>query len=780
MRVKLLGRDGSRKVLLVYPTTHEEYRRALETLGRPDGAGAEGAGTDADRAGHGVHTGGYVVTTEEQRHRWGLPDLSAGARRVDEAGALEVLCDAAARSASAVEPSAEAGAAPSPGKGALSDEFAAVRALATTGPRVERVLEALEGGVLPAVVQKRLRRALRGAARSGKTALARALDRAAMAVALPWRTRAPARFDPAHLREMLDRTHAGLDRVKSRLVAVLAASRHAGGLLTVEAPPRRGGADDAPQAVLVCPRTLPAPARVPCLAGPRGAGKTSLALAAAEAIGPHVRLILSEDDTVQQIRGGEDDAAGCILRGLREAGVRNPIFLLEGIDRVGPDVAEALRDVLDPVRGAAFEDRYVQVPFDLSAVLWIVTATDPEAVPDPVRHRLDVIEMAGYTEQEKLAIAEQHLLKRPFDAGVPASAPSLAPEPATAGTEAVPDIPVIELDVASLAELEALTAKPPMAAAEAWRTAASAGVVRFERAAVHEVIRVHTNEAGVTELQAKLARVCRHVLARRPPDAREPEVVTPAVVRDALGEGAADQLPPAVRDAIARERRRLGEESDSGRVSFEYSISHSQQMTYFRCASHGSPARSLIFSGNPVALRGPSRTIPARRPMVSSPVSRSSSPPPERRCILPAAWRGRAGRPSRTVPPWCSAFPIPPWMGARSRRQGVRASSSSVSINRPERVYRGSAALRSRQVAVERLGVGSALVRDGGRRALPESPKTAVSRPGRGRPHDGRCPVAATVVGVRPGCRRGRRGSGHRGPRGPWLRRSRPSGSRGP
>ena len=157
-----------------------------------------------------------------------------------------------------------------------------------------------------------------------------------MAVALLWRTRAPSRFDPAHLREVLDRTHARLDRVKSRLVAVLAASRHAAGLLTVEAPPRRGGADDVPLAVLVCPRKLPAPARVPCLVGPRGVGKSSLALAAAEVIGPHARLTLTEHDTAQQIRGDENDAAGCILRGLREAGVRNPVVILKVIDRVGP------------------------------------------------------------------------------------------------------------------------------------------------------------------------------------------------------------------------------------------------------------------------------------------------------------------------------------------------------------------------------------------------------------------------------------------------------------
>ncbi len=94
--------------------------------------------------------------------------------------------------------------------------------------------------------------------------------------------------------------------------------------------------------------------------------------------------------------------------------MRNPVFVLEAIDRAGPDAAEALLDVLDPKRCRTFRDQYVRVPFDLSAVLWIVTATDPDAVPEAVRNRLEVIELPGYTEQEKLAIAERHLLKRPF------------------------------------------------------------------------------------------------------------------------------------------------------------------------------------------------------------------------------------------------------------------------------------------------------------------------------------------------------------------------------
>ena len=120
-------------------------------------------------------------------------------------------------------------------------------------------------------------------------------------------------------------------------------------------------------------------------------------------------------------------------------------------------------------------------------------------------------------------------------------------------------------------------------------------------------------------------------------------------------------------------------------------------MAYFRYYRHGPLAHSLIFSGNPVVLRGPSRTNPARHPMVPNPVSRSSSPSPVRLCSLPAASK-RPGPTARDRPATCSACPTPPWTGARARRQAGWASSSSIPINRRERVYRGSAALRNRAV----------------------------------------------------------------------------------
>ena len=571
MRVKMLRRKDTSTVLLVYPSTANEHRQALETLGRGARAAAGHDDLAMGRTESGPPQGCYVVTTEEQRRRWGLPDLAGCglARVVNESQALELLHEPGEWSAAAEPPAdAEAVSAPSDAE-PDTPGLAAVRELVAPGPRVDRVLAALESGVLPRLACDTLRRALLQSVESGKEAVEEALARAAMAVALPWRTLGPVRFDPGHLKRMLDRTHGGLDRVKTRLVDVLAANLPFRGLLTVEAPRRGEDVETGSSALVVLPSTSRAAARVPGLVGPRGTGKTSLAVAVAEALGRiHVRVALDEHHTAQVIRGKESAAPGRIVRGLREAGVRNPVFILELLDEVKPEVAGALLDVLDPVVGSAFQDQYLQLRFDLSAVLWIVTAADPGAISEQMREPLEVIELPGYTEQEKLAIAEQYLLKRPFDVTLPVSAGCLAPESAAPFALVEPDAAtnapavVVECDVSSLSELETLSAGPPFPgdAGDAWRTAACAGGVRFESEAIRQVIR-NTNEAGVAELNLKMAMICQQVMKRRPPGA-EPRVITPAVVRDVLGDGAVDALPPAVREAIARERRRLGDKPD--------------------------------------------------------------------------------------------------------------------------------------------------------------------------------------------------------------------------
>ena len=305
---------------------------------------------------------------------------------------------------------------------------------------------------------------------------------------------------------------------------------------------------------------------------PSGTGKTSLAVAAAAALGrAHVQVTLDGRDPERLLHGVEGGGAGRIVEGLCEAGVSNAVFVLEGIDRVDDEAAGVLLDVLEPRRRRAFKDAYLDVPFDLSDALWIVTATDAGEIPAPVRKWLAVIELPGYSTEEKLDIAQRYLLTRPFAERSPAS--WLSPEPAAAEVEpeacAKGPAVVSDVSVSSLWELESSppASAPPAAADEDWRLSACTGAVCFEAAAIRRVIEDHTEEAGVAQLSSKLSAICRLVMERRPAGRQGPEMVTPAVVREVLGDG--ETLPAAVRAAIARERRRLagGSADDAERTN---------------------------------------------------------------------------------------------------------------------------------------------------------------------------------------------------------------------
>ncbi len=581
MRVKLLRGDDEATVLLVHPATLEEYARALDTLGRAERGPANGCG---------------VVTTAEQRARWELPDLAASgrARVVDSAQAFALLAGPAAPE-TAWEPSAgpAAGAAPPPrgGGGSGGPALAAVRALAASDMQVDQALATLDDAGLPAAVRQTLRRQVREALDFRSDAVSEALGRAEQALALPWRTSEPQGFDPQRLQRALDRSHGALAQVKTRIRGVLAACPQTRALLTVERP-RRGPTDavGAVPALAVRPGPPEAPGSVLCLAGPKGTGKSSLAEAVARALGrTHVRATLEGANAERFVRGSEGGAAGRIVEGLCEAGVNNPVFILEAVDRVEPDAAGALLYLLDPARRTAFRDAYLDVAFDLSAVLWIVTATDPGAVPEPVREHLAVVELPACTEEEKLAIAQQHLLTRPFDAPAPAAEawlpPGLPAPPGGIEPAAAPNGPAVvaEREVASARELEAVAAQPPPPeVVEAWRTAACDGEVRFETEAIRRLIRDYTCEAGVAELNRKLAAVGRHVVSRRPPGGRGPEVITEATVREVLGDGDGNALPPAVRTAIESERRRLAKSSDGDAAASNAWIDWLEQLPWNR------------------------------------------------------------------------------------------------------------------------------------------------------------------------------------------------------
>jgi ATP-dependent Lon protease len=216
-------------------------------------------------------------------------------------------------------------------------------------------------------------------------------------VAMPWSKSDAEAIDIAKAREILDADHYGLTKVKRRILEYLAV------------------------------RKLNAAGRSPilCFVGPPGVGKTSLGQSIARALGlKFVRSSLGGVHDEAEVRGHRRTYIGAlpgnIVQGLRKAGTRNPVFMLDEMDKLGVgfhgDPSAALLEVLDPEQNSTFADHYLDVPFDLSRVLFIGTANVLESIPGPLRDRMEIIELPGYTADEKLAIAMRYLVQRQLKA----------------------------------------------------------------------------------------------------------------------------------------------------------------------------------------------------------------------------------------------------------------------------------------------------------------------------------------------------------------------------
>jgi ATP-dependent Lon protease len=353
-----------------------------------------------------------------------------------------------------------------------------------TGRDVEDLRKKLETAGLPEEVKTEVLRELTRLSRMPQASPEYGVTRTYLEwlANLPWNISSGAQVDVKRAAEILDEDHYDLEKVKDRILDYLA--------------------------VLQLRPVLKGP--ILCFVGPPGVGKTSLGRSIARALGrKFARISMGGMHDEAEIRGHRRTYIGAlpgqVIQALRRAGTNDPVFMLDEVDKLGRDFrgdpASALLEVLDPEQNSTFRDNYLDVPFDLSKVLFITTANVLDPVPDALRDRMEIIPLEGYTEQEKVIIAFRYLIPR---------------QTTENGLEPEKDI-------------------------------------HFTDEAVRFLIRRYTREAGVRSLEREIGAICRKQARRIAEGVREKTEVTPAVVETDRG---APRFRPDVE--VAERTRRSG------------------------------------------------------------------------------------------------------------------------------------------------------------------------------------------------------------------------------
>lgn len=298
-------------------------------------------------------------------------------------------------------------------------------------------------------------------------------------VSLPWSKITDDNLEISHAREVLDRDHYGLDDIKDRILEFLAVRK-----LRIER--RDQFEEDSIDEIRKVREGV-----ILCFVGPPGVGKTSLGRSIAHAMEREfIRISLGGVRDEAEIRGHRRTYIGAmpgrILQALRRIGTGNPVFMLDEVDKLAQsfqgDPASALLEVLDPEQNSEFRDHYVEVPFDLSQVMFIATANWLDTIPSPLRDRMEIIHLSSYTEGEKLEIAKGYLIPRQLREN------SLFPEE-----------------------------------------------ISFTDEAVEKIINSYTREAGVRNLEREIGAICRKVVTKIAEGEIDSVAITPEAVKEYLG-----------------------------------------------------------------------------------------------------------------------------------------------------------------------------------------------------------------------------------------------------